>query len=444
MRVFLSVFLVASLAACSDQGPRTVREVRVTGGDRQVARVGTVLPEPVTVTVQDESGHPLRGERVEWHADGGGLLSPLNTVTDESGVSRARWILGSEEGLRTATASLGGAEPAVITAVAESPDALPFDQPQVLTISTFDGSGQVVHPDYAGTPAGRFGTAGHLAITPYFQGDARFENPSLFAGKRPDTWLLEAGAPNPVVIPQSGYLSDPDLLYEPDAKELWLYYRQVSGANLVHLLRSPDGITWRPAVEVARAPSHNLVSPSIVRRGAGDWWMWSVNSGPSGCGASSTVVEVRRSTDGIVWSDPQMTDLTGGDLWPWHIDVEWIPDLEQFWAVYNVKTSTECTTPAVFLATSADGVTWQRVERPVIVKGLIPEFRDIVYRASFAYDPLTDAVTFWYSGARFLSGSYVWRAAVERRHRSDLFSNLASVQGRLMFTPAPAPLIDWP
>lgn len=444
MRVVLAVFLIASLAACGDQGPTTGREVHVTAGDRQVARVGTVLPDPLAVAVQDGSGRPLPGERVEWRADGGGLISPFNNVTDENGISRARWILGSEEGVRTATASLAGAAPAVITAVAESPDALPFDQPERLSIPTFDGSGQVVHPDYAATPAGRFGTPAHLAITPYPQGDAKFENPSMFAGTRLDIWFLEAGAPNPVVHPQAGYLSDPDLLYEPDAKELWLYYRQVTGDNIVHLLRSSDGITWGPAVEVARTPSHNLVSPSIVRRAPGDWWMWSVNSGPSGCGASSTTVEVRRSTDGILWSDPETTDLNGGDLWPWHIDVEWIPSLDQFWAVYNVKTSTGCTTPAVFLATSADGITWQAVEQPVIVKGRIPQFADIVYRTGFVYDPLTDAVTFWYSGARFQGGSYVWSAAVERRHRADLFVNLSSVEGGSAFTPAPAPLTDWP
>ena len=234
------------------------------------------------------------------------------------------------------------------------------------------------------------------------------------------------------------------MVYEPDSKELWLYYRQVAGDNVVLLLRSADGTHWGTPVEVARAPNHDLVSPSVVRRAAGDWWMWSVKSGTSGCGASSTTVELRRSADGVLWSDPEPTDLSAGELWPWHIDVEWIPGRNEFWAVYNAKTDKGCTTPAVFIATSADGITWQMTERPVIVKGRIPEFQDIVYRTSFAYDPVTDAVTFWYSGAKFQSGSYVWSAAVERRHRSDLFLGLLQIEDGTLLSPPPAPLTDWP
>lgn len=399
----------------------------------------------MAVTVVDESGHPLRGQRVEWRTDGGGLIAPFNSVTDENGTSRARWILGLTAGVRTATASLPGADPAVITAIAEPPEALPFDLPAVLSIPTCDGSGQVVHPDHAVTPVGAFVNANHLAITPYPAGDAKFENPSLFfSAMRLDLWGLEAGAPNPVIRPQTGYLSDPDLVYEPDEKELWLHYRQVAGANIVMLLRSADGVRWGAPVEVARAPNHDLVSPSVVRRGPGDWWMWSVKSGTSGCGAASTAVELRRSADGLVWSDPETTDLSAGELWPWHLDVEWIPTRNEFWSVYNAKTDNGCTTPGVFIATSTDGVAWQMVQRPVIVKRRIPEFQDVVYRTTFSYDPLTDAVTFWYSGAKFQSGSYVWSMAFERRHRSDLFVDLSQIEDGTLLAPPPAPLTDWP
>lgn len=182
----------------------------------------------------------------------------------------------------------------------------------------------------------------------------------------------------------------------------------------------------------------------MVRRDSRDWWMWSVKSGPAGCGAASTSLEVRRSADGMAWSPPRPTDLTAGALWPWHIDVEWIPSRKEFWAVYNGKTSTGCTTPAVYMATSGDGVTWRMLPNPVIVKGRIPEFQDIVYRTTFAYDPFSDAVTFWYSGARFAAGSYVWSAAVERRRRSDLFAKPPAAQATVIFTPPPAPLEEWP
>ena len=93
-------------------------------------------------------------------------------------------------------------------------------------------------------------------------------------------------------------------MYVPDLGELWLYYRQVTSNNVVQLVRTSDGRTWSAPMEVIRAPNHQIVSPSVVRRESGDWWMFAVNSGSSGCGAASTVVEVRRSTDGIHWGPP--------------------------------------------------------------------------------------------------------------------------------------------
>src|SRR5690242_4688013 len=95
-----------------------------------------------------------------------------------------------------------------------------------------------------------------------------------------------------------------------------------------------------------------------MRRAAGDWWMFAVNSGSAGCGAASTTVEVRRSADGLVWGPPKRVALEQPDLWPWHIDVQWIPSRQAFWALYNAKTAGACTTPAVYLAESADGITW--------------------------------------------------------------------------------------
>lgn len=444
MRVAPILLLSVAFAACSDEGPPTPVEIRVTAGDRQIAHIRTPLPEPIAVSVMDEAGHPISGERVEWQADGGGAVVPLNAVTDQSGISRARWVLGSAEGVRTATAILRGSEAAVFTAIAESPEALPFDQPLILTIPTYDGSGQVVHPDYAFTPAGRFGTHHHLAITPYPGSDARLENPSMFAGSRQDIWALESGAPNPVVLPRDGYLSDPDVVYQPETGELWMYYRHVGASNTIQLVRSSDAVHWSIPVEVSSAPNHQLVSPTVVRRGPGDWWMWSVNAGPHGCGALTTTVELRRSVDGVSWSDPVSTDLSQPNLWPWHVDVEWIPSRGEFWALYNGKTETGCATPGLFVASSRDGITWQAAPQAVLVKGRIPEFQDIVYRSSFAYDPLTDAITFWYSGARYVGSAYAWRAAVERRHRADVFEGLLSIEDGSLFTPPPAPLLNWP
>jgi hypothetical protein len=314
----------------------------------------------------------------------------------------------------------------------------------LLDFATYDGSRQVVHPDYAATPTGAFGRPFHLAITPYPFGNASFENPSFFEATRRDAWALSPGTPNPIVLPDAGYLSDPDLVYVPELGELWLYYRQVTADNIVQLVRTRDGRAWSAPVEVARAPNHQIVSPSVVRRSERDWWMFAVNSGASGCGAATTTVEVRRSADGLHWGDPVPVALAQPGLWPWHIDVQWIPSRNAFWAVYNAKTEGSCTTPADYLAESGSGVSWDVVAQPVLVKGVIPALQDIVYRTTFEYDPLTDAVTFWFSGARYEAAGYRWSAAVERRHRADVFEPTKGVFDPSLLPPAPAPLDDWP
>jgi Bacterial Ig-like domain (group 1) len=443
-RALVAALLSASFTGCDgDAGPRPPSVVRVTEGDGQIARVGTVLPAPIVVTVLNADGQPVEGARVDWRTDDGQLL-PVAGETDAFGEARARWQLDQVEGARTGTATVPGTEPAMFTAIGESADALPFDQVMPLPFSTYDGSGQIVHPDFAATPAGALGLPLHLAITPYPFGNAAFENPSFFESRRRDSWALPQGGPDPVVFPATGYLSDPDLVYVPDLGELWLYYRQVTSDNIVQLVRTSDGQTWSAPVEVLRAPNHQIVSPSVVRRAIGDWRMFAVNSGSIGCGAASTVVMVRRSTDGIHWGPAAPVQLSQPDLWPWHIDVQWVPQLNRFWALYNVKTAGSCTTPAVYLAESLDGRDWQVVAQPVLVKGAIPELEDIVYRSTFEYDPATDAVTFWFSGARYDGGRYRWGAAVERRHWAEVTQPGEGTIDPAELPPAPAPLEEWP
>lgn len=314
-----------------------------------------------------------------------------------------------------------------------------------LKVPTYDGSGQVVHPDYASSSAGPFQYPSHLAITPYPFGNPRWENPSIFAGGNPLTWLLEDGAPNPLLTPSSGYLSDPDLVFVAGTGELWLYYRQVTESNLIYLVRSRDGIHWSSPMQVAGAPNHEIISPTVVQRGPKDWWMWAVNAGAVGCGGVATTVEVRHSEDGQHWSAPASVDLAQPGFFPWHIDVQWIATRNEFWAVYNVKVAGNCATPAVFLATSPDGVKWTARDHPLLAKGAIPTFADVVYRSTFKYDPVSDDIVFWYSGARYDGKVYVWSAAVQRRTREDVFlPSKAAYDPSPLLVPPPADLEAWP
>jgi len=135
-------------------------------------------------------------------------------------------------------------------------------------------------------------------------------------------------------------------------------------------------------------------------------------------------------------------------LWPWHIEVQWIAERQEFWALYNAKQPGNCATPAVFLATSGDGVHWTTYNQPVLAKGRFAPFNDIVYRSSFVYDHGAQEVVFWYSGADYVPGrGYTWSAAAELVSVSSLFARLSSSSSALRATllePPPAELTDWP
>lgn len=319
----------------------------------------------------------------------------------------------------------------------------------VLGLATPDGSGQTVHPDHVTVPPHWHGYASYLALTPYPNGDATYENPSLYGGDDGTRWSAPDGVRNPIVRPAAGYLSDPDAVFVPDRNELWIYYRAVTDHNVILVTRSGDGVHFGAPVVVAEGPNHTIVSPAVVRRSASEWLMWSVNANV-GCTARSTSVELHRSTNGLDWSPPATVALTQPGYAVWHIDVQWIASRGEYWALYNVKTAGSCTTPAVYLATSADGLTWHTYPSPVLAHGAIPEFADIVYRSTFAYDPASDAIAFWYSGARYEVPNYVWRSAYQRRARADVFAAIAApieaarVRASAVGRAAPPPLLDAP
>ena len=388
-------------------------------GDAQISAAGSDLPSPLVVRVTDARGKPISGVSLDWATADSGRLDPERPTSNDSGLVRAAWILGGQTGRHTATATRGTQ---IVTFTATAAEPLSLGAVRHLRLATFDGSGEVVHPDVARVPRGWAPARRFLAITPYPGGDIKRELPSIYESGDPAEWEVPAGVTNPIVRPWKGYLSDPDLLFEPSRRELWMYFRHVSHLNSVFLTVSGDGTHWSRPTRVVRAPNHELVSPTVVRVSETRWHMWAVNAGPGGCNSVSTTVEHRTSTDGLHWSSSRTVDVSGpGALTPWHIDVTWVPELREFWALYNEKPRETCATPALRLSTSSDGITWTQHPTPVLRAGMTAEFKDIVYRSTLEYDGRTDMVTLWYSGARASGDTWIWSAAVERRSRADLF-----------------------
>ena len=429
LSVVLTLAATLLVWACSDgtaPSEPAPALLQVSAGDGQHAPAGSELPQPVIVEVLDASQRPLVGVHITWtlQMGAGDVITPESETTDANGNVRARWRLDTSTGTHILVVTANGGITAHASAFA---DAHPPTDVHALPIVTYDGSGQAVHPDFVRLPPSWSGNPFRLVATPYPGGDAAYENPSLFTGHTGTDWAVPQGVTNPIEDPDmGGYLSDPDMLYDPDANELRIYYRRVTSENEIWMTRSSNAVVWSAPVLTVSAPNHLIVSPTIVRRSAMEWLMWSVNAGPIGCGSATTTIELRRSPDGIRWSDPQAASLSDPDGFPWHIDVEWIPSRGEYWAVYPVKAPGGCTTDRLRFATSADGLHWTSYPAPVLLRGASDELRDIVYRSTIDFDADAGVVTLWYSGAKYDHGIYSWHLAWERMSPAQLLARVST------------------
>ena len=442
--VIPSAFLF--LAACSsDQTSGAISavpaHVAVIAGDAQLADIGDSLVQPLRFQVTDAKNRPVAGVTVTFAVTvGDGVVPDARKTTDGDGVVETAWIMGNLGGVQLLEASVNTS----IVAIASAATCLPGDcypesrlegplsDATLLTLATYDGSGQAMHPDivHGHGAAGGF----WLAATPYPGGDLTRENPSIFHNSGDATWQVPAGLTNPLALPTgvNGYNSDPDIVFNPTDQRLWLYYRAYSPQqNVISVMRSPDGSHWDKPATVITVPSHQLVSPSIVRGAPhSPWLMWGVNAGPQGCAAARTTVERRTSADGLNWSATTVTDLAQPGQVIWHIDVEWIPARSEYWALYNsYPAGGSCATHALYLARSSDGLHWTVSPSPIARSGVIEAFSDIIYRSTFITDSKANRVMLWMSGAAFVEGAgYVWRTATVATSTAELFA-IASAPG---------------
>jgi len=316
-------------------------------------------------------------------------------------------------------------------------------KPVPIEFDTYESSRQVVHPSVVQFPSTWNGQRMWLALTPYPNSDTRAENPSLYGSDGGDSWIVPSGVTNPVARTTRGYLSDPDLAFDPATNELRLYYREVvemkrkhrpprHQADIVYLTRSTDGVQWSAPKVVVSDMGRFVVSPAVARRTVGDWKMWSVDAGRAGCNARDTRIILRSSPDGITWSVPSNVSFAQPGFVPWHLDVQFVPQLNAYWAlVAAYPLGSACTASSLFLATSRDGVKWTTYASPVLARGGIPQFSANVYRSTFAFEPSGRGLTIWLTGATTVqragkgkSPVLRWSAAVWRTQAQALLEHV--------------------
>ena len=326
--------------------------------------------------------------------------------------------------------------------------------PTPIEFQTYENSHQVVHPSAVAFAEPWHGQRFWLALTPYPNSDSHVENPSVYGSTTGDSWSVPAGLVNPIAHTARGYLSDPELAYDPGSDELRLYYREVvevhhrhekpkHKADIVYVTRSGDGVHWSTPTAVTNDVGHFVVSPTVARRADGDWKMWAVDAGSAGCASKSTRIITRRSVDGIFWTLPTSVSFSQPGYLPWHLDVQYVPELHAYWAlVAAYKAGTACTASSLFLATSADGEHWTTYASPVLARGTIPEFSTNVYRSTFAFEPNGNDLTIWLTGATTVNrGDHRrppvlrWSAAVWHTRADALLEHVRTVRRNPIDTP---------
>ena len=209
------------------------------------------------------------------------------------------------------------------------PTAAPFHVPAYAITPTDDGTGAVVHPGVIDTgESGWRGRRYWMAVTGYWLENDRNENPHILASHDGFNWHAPAGLTNPVypapVAPR--FNSDTDLEYDAENDRLVMIYRELlaDGSQQTLIAASSDGFTW-PAVatpldwdRVGGNGQH--LSPAIVRRGPGDWWLFSI-------GRTDFHLYYHRATDPLGrWTGPTSLgrpNLGDALVYPWHLDVAW-------------------------------------------------------------------------------------------------------------------------
>jgi hypothetical protein len=187
---------------------------------------------------------------------------------------------------------------------------------QPLRIPTYDGSGQVVHPSVIDF-LNEYGIevwSGYrywMILTPYPFGQDQFENPSLYASHDGFSWVVPQNISNPLVTASggwaTGFLNDPDMIYNPDSDQLWIYYRFANSDILrMQLIGvNPDLTVTKPVTIMEQSPwsqkDNRTRSFCMYRESSDRWHMW----GGGGKEKPPYNTYYYFSNDGIHWRDPQ-------------------------------------------------------------------------------------------------------------------------------------------
>jgi hypothetical protein len=289
-----------------------------------------------------------------------------------------------------------------------------------VSIPTYDGSGQTVHPDIIYFPNQKYGYHFYLAITPYYNGDDDYENPSLFVSNNGVYFKPFDSSTNPIVEFPGGskYNNDPDVFYLEDSSKFYMFYQETNITEdnpyqHLNLLSSSDGVEWDNQI-VADEDFLDMfsLSPSFIEFDEtyhlfyvdirGGYYLRYLESGE----VDSWNFDAYKNVEFLNF-DPLIDR-------PWHVDVFKGED-EYFYMLLSAldqeKEGNENLT-SLFLGRSKNLVQWEFIKEPIIK---YDDLRLKIYRSTGVIDG--ENLYIWYSYQTFLND---WFTNVKKVKMSDL------------------------
>lgn len=295
-----------------------------------------------------------------------------------------------------------------------------------LTIPTYEGSGQAIHPDVLYFADGWNGYKYWMAFTPYPNTNAVYENPSIVVSEDNQNWSVPTGLTNPIdEKPTLGYNADPDLVYNDSTDELWMYYLQYDSSiptNTVYLMltKSGDGITWTEPVSLLSwdldVVADNERSYAIIKQGS-NWYYWAQTN----LSSVTHRVVYRSSSDGETWSSPTNVVFSSTPSpTPWHLNVIYVPSTSEYWMLYSAPASGG----KMYFSKSTDRINWTYYSLPVLIPGSSGSWDDhTLYRPTLLYDETNDLMQMWYSA---MKNTNEWHTGYTEKDYSELTSYLTN------------------
>ncbi|MCR5622628.1 MAG: hypothetical protein K6G18_12365 [Treponema sp.] len=201
-------------------------------------------------------------------------------------------------------------------------ESLPLYRKFRLDIPTYDGSGQIVHPDiFFDRTIGKY----VLAFTPYPHTDDRFENPCIAVSDDGIHFHEEKPGLNPLApAPEKDHNDDPDIsLHDSVYSLVYLETVRPEYQNVV-ALQSTDRLTWKRKVlhhqELAGNGGDLILSPAVIWTGGSCRCFFVMGNYESGHRIFATSAPTLEELDFAGASPLDIEGIPTG-LLPWHLDV---------------------------------------------------------------------------------------------------------------------------